>query len=299
MTPPVTPAITIPEAGQPGRAALWMLGAVLSFSAMAVAGRELSASLDTFEIMTYRSIVGVFLVVTLAAFRGKLREINAQRLGHHALRNLAHFAGQNLWLAALTLIPLAQVVALEFTNPLWLILLAPLLLGERFTARKLAVVLCGFLGVLIITRPGVTPVSLGSVMAAGAAVCFALTAVFTKQLTRTATVTCILFYLTTMQLVFGLVCAGYDGDIALPTLATLPGILVVGLSGLAAHFCITTAMTLAPATVVMPVDFARLPVIAVVGVVLYDEPLSWSVFLGAVLIFGANYVNVLSESRRR
>lgn len=289
----------IPEAGQPGRAALWMIGAVVSFSAMAVAGRELASDLDTFEMMTYRSVIGVVIVVGLATLRGKLDEINTRHLGRHALRNIAHFAGQNLWLASLTLIPLAQVFALEFASPLWVILLAPVFLGERFTLRKLAVVLCGFLGILIIAQPGVTPVSLGTLTAAAAAICFALTGLVTKQLTRSASVTCILFYLTTMQLVFGLVCAGYDGDIALPTLATLPGILVIGLGGLTAHFCITTAMTLAPATVVLPVDFARLPVIAMVGMVLYGEPLSLSVFLGAALIFGANYVNVVAEAKAR
>lgn len=295
----MTAAGIIPETGQPGRAALWMIGAIVSFSAMAVAGRELASDLDTFEMMTYRSVIGVVIVVAAATMRGKLGEITTRQLGRHALRNIAHFAGQNLWLASLSLIPLAQVFALEFTSPLWVILLAPLLLGERFSARKLGVVVCGFAGILIIAQPGVTPVSLGTVTAAGAAVCFALTGILTKQLTRHASVTCILFYLTVMQLVFGLVCAGVDGDIALPTLATLPGIVVIGLGGLAAHFCITTAMTLAPATVVLPVDFARLPVIAMVGMLVYDEPIKLSVFLGALLIFGANFANVLAETRPR
>jgi len=295
----VTPVRIIPEAGRPGRAALWMIGAVLSFSAMAVAGRELASDLDTFEMMTYRSLIGVGIVAALASLRGKLGEIDTRHLGRHAVRNIAHFAGQNLWLASLSLIPLAQVFALEFTSPLWVILLAPLGLGERFTFRRFVVVLCGFLGILIIAQPGVTPVSLGTLTAAGAAVCFALTGIFTKQLTRHASVTCILFYLTSMQLVFGLVCAGYDGDMALPTVATLPGISVIGLGGLVAHFCITTAMTLAPATVVLPVDFARLPVIAIVGMLVYGEAISWSVLLGALLIFGANYVNVVAEARPR
>ncbi len=286
------------EPAQAGLAALWMIGAIVSFSAMAVAGRALSSDLDTFEMMTYRSLIGVVIVVLMATLRGKLGEVTTRDLPRHAVRNIAHFAGQNLWLASLTLIPLAQVFALEFTSPLWVILLAPFLLGERFTLKKFGVVLCGFIGILIVAQPGATPLSLGTITAAGAAVCFALTAIFTKQLTRQHSVTCILFYLTTMQLLFGLVCAGFDGDIALPTAEGLPWIIVIGLGGLTAHFCITTAMTLAPATVVLPIDFARLPVIAIIGMVLYDEPLTWPVFLGAALIFGANYVNVATESRR-
>lgn len=298
IIPPVTANPTQTEPAQAGLAALWMIGAIVSFSAMAVAGRALSSDLDTFEMMTYRSIIGFTIVVTVATLRGKLGDITTRDLPRHAARNLAHFAGQNLWFFSLTLIPLAQVFALEFTSPLWVILLAPVLLGERFTLKKLAVVLCGFIGILIVAQPGTTPISLGTVTAATAAICFALTGIFTKQLTRHHTVTCILFYLTAMQLVFGLICAGYDGDIALPTAAGLPWIIVIGLGGLTAHFCITTAMTLAPATVVLPIDFARLPVIAIIGMVLYDEPLTWPVFLGAALIFGANYVNVATESRR-
>jgi len=285
------------EPSQAGRAALWMIGAIVSFSAMAVAGRALSSNLDTFEMMTYRSIIGVVIVTTVAVLRGKTGEITTRDLPRHALRNIAHFAGQNLWFFSLTLIPLAQVFALEFTSPLWVIVLAPFLLGERFTLRKLAVVLCGFLGILIVAQPGTAPISLGTVTAALAAICFALTGIFTKQLTRHNSVTCILFYLTTMQLVLGLVCSGYDGDIALPGMAEMPWIMVIGLGGLTAHFCITTAMTLAPATVVLPIDFARLPVIAMVGMILYDEPLSLAVFFGAALIFGANYLNVVAERR--
>lgn len=286
------------EPAQAGLAALWMIGAIVSFSAMAVAGRALSSDLDTFEMMTYRSLIGVVIVILMATLRGKLGEVTTRDLPRHAVRNIAHFAGQNLWLASLTLIPLAQVFALEFTSPLWVILLAPFLLGERFTLKKFGVVLCGFIGILIVAQPGTTPLSLGTITAASAAVCFALTAIFTKQLTRQHSVTCILFYLTTMQLLFGLVCAGFDGDIDLPTTDGLPWIIVIGLGGLTAHFCITTAMTLAPATVVLPIDFARLPVIAIIGMVLYDEPLTWPVFIGAALIFGANYVNVATESRR-
>jgi len=283
----------------PGRAALWMIGAIVSFSAMAVAGRELATDLDTFEMMTYRSLIGVIVVVTIGGLTGRLREVTTRDLGHHAIRNLAHFTGQNLWFFSLTLIPLAQVFALEFTSPLWLILLAPIFLGERLSALKLAVVVAGFLGILMVAQPGATPLSLGTFTAAASAIAFAFTGIFTKQLTARASVTCILFYLTTMQLAFGLIMAGIDGDIAWPSLINLPWILVIGFGGLTAHFCITTALTLAPATIVTPIDFARLPVIALVGVWLYGEPINLAVIAGALMIFGANYVNLYTEARRR
>ena len=169
-----------PAPMNPGRAALWMIGAIVSFSAMAVAGRALASNLDTFEMMTYRSLIGVVTVVTIGGLTGHLREITTRDLGHHALRNIAHFTGQNLWFFSLTLIPLAQVFALEFTSPLWLTLLAPFFLGEKLTALKLAAVAAGFLGILLVAQPGAAPLSLGTFTAAASAVAFAFTGIFTK-----------------------------------------------------------------------------------------------------------------------
>ncbi|MEM9524203.1 MAG: EamA family transporter, partial [Pseudomonadota bacterium] len=97
----------------PLRAAAWMLGAVLSFTLMAVAGRRLSIHLDTFEIMMYRSLIGVFIVVAAGGLAGSLGQITRRQMGLHIARNACHFAGQNLWFYALTLIPLVQVFALE------------------------------------------------------------------------------------------------------------------------------------------------------------------------------------------
>jgi drug/metabolite transporter (DMT)-like permease len=281
------------------RACLWMIGAIGSFTAMAIAGRQVSFALDTFEIMTYRSLLGIVIVCVVAGMTGTWRQINRQQLGLHAVRNVAHFTGQNLWFYALTVIPLAQVFALEFTTPIWVLLLSPLLLNERMTRIGMIAALIGFLGVLIVTRPGSAPVSPGLIAAALCAIGFAFSAIFTRRLTRTQSITCILFYLTVMQAIFGLICAGYDGDIALPNAATLPWLVLIGCAGLFAHFCLTTALSLAPASVVMPIDFARLPAIAIVGALVYAEPLDPFIFLGAALIFGGNYLNITKGQTRR
>ena len=119
-----------------------------------------------------------------------------------------------------------------------------------------------------------------------------MTAIFTRKLTQTASITCILAYLTGMQAVFGAISAGFDGDIALPTAQTLPWVVVIGLAGLTAHFCLTKALSIAPASVVMPIDFARLPIIAIVGIVLYAEPVDSLVLVGGAIIFAANYINI-------
>ena len=274
------------------QAAFWMIGAITSFTLMAIAGRTVSVELDTFEIMLFRSITGIIIVMSVAWYAGTLRQIGRNRLGLHATRNICHFAGQNLWFYAITLIPLAQVFALEFTTPIWVIMLSPLLLKERLTGIGLLSAAIGFVGILIVARPDPTNLSVGLVAAASCAVFFALTAIFTRKLTRTESITTILFYLTTMQAVFGLVCAGYDGDIALPSLHVLPWVVLIGCAGLLAHFCLTKALSIAPASIVMPIDFVRLPTIALVGMYLYGEPLEMLVFVGAALIFAANYINI-------
>lgn len=273
-------------------AAAWMIGAITSFTLMAVAGRTVSAELDTFEIMLFRSLTGIFIVVSVAVATGKFSQIGRGRLGLHATRNIFHFTGQNLWFYAITMIPLAQVFALEFTTPVWVILLSPLLLKERITAVALISAAIGFLGILIVARPDPANISLGLMAAAGCAVFFAMTAIFTRKLTQTETITSILFYLTVMQATFGLICAGYDGDIAVPSTAALPWVILIGFAGLFAHFCLTKALSIAPASIVMPIDFIRLPTIAIVGVLLYQEPLEVWVFVGAALIFAANYLNI-------
>jgi len=278
-------------------ASLWMVGAILSFSAMAVAGRSLSNLHDTFEIMLFRSIFGVAIVVAIALYAGTLGQIRTRRLGTHFLRNVFHFTGQNLWFYALTLIPLAQVFALEFTTPLWVMLIAALFLGERITRLRLISAMIGFVGILIVTRPFAGTLETGVFFAAGSAVGFAGAAIGTKMLTRTDSVTCILFWLTTMQTVFGLLMAGYDGQITTPTLQTLPWLALIGICGLIAHFCLTTALSLAPASVITPVDFLRLPIIAVIGMLVYSEALDPWVFIGGVLIFAGNYFNIRGETR--
>ena len=280
------------------RASLWMIGAILSFSSMAVAGRAVSFELDTFEIMTFRSLVGAVIVIAVAGWAGTLGQITRRHLGTHLIRNIGHFTGQNLWFFAVTVIPLAQVFALEFTTPLWVLVLSPLILGERLTPIRALAAAIGFAGILIVARPGATPINAGVIAAAASAIGFSISIMLTKRLTRTETITCILFYLTVMQLVLGLICAGYDGDITLPSVQSLPWLFLIAFAGLTAHFCLTTALSLAPATVVVPVDFIRLPMIAVVGMMFYNEPIDIWVMVGAVVIFAGNYINILHETRR-
>lgn len=282
----------MPDTHRPAAAALWMTGSIVSFTAMAVAGREVSGLHDTFEIMAVRSAIGLVLVLAVGAFTGQIGRISAARLGGHVVRNLCHFTGQNLWFLALGLLPLAQVIALEFTSPLWVILLAPLILGERLTVARLAAAGLGFAGVLIVARPDVGHISIGVLAAAGAALFFAMTSLLTKALTRGEALITILFWLTLMQLVFGLAAALADGKMRLPDAQTMPWLALIGVAGVTAHLSLTKALSLAPASFVVPVDFVRLPLIAVVGAMFYAEPLSWPIFVGGAVILAAIWLNL-------
>jgi len=287
-----------PAPGGAPVAALWMTGAIGSFSLMAVAGREMASHLDTFEIMTWRSLIGFALVVGVGVATGRLGQVRTGRARLHLARNVCHFTGQNLWFYSLTLIPLAQVFALEFTTPIWVALLAPLALGERMTpARALAGAL-GFAGVLVVARPGLTPIGIGHAAILLAALGFAANVLATKALSRTESVWTILFWMTAMQAAMGLACAGADLDMALPRADQLHWLIAVGVCGLTAHLCIASALAAAPATIVAPMDFLRLPLIAVVGMLVYGEKLELAVFAGAALIVAGNLVNVRAEGRR-
>ena len=283
----------------PLKAALWMIGAIFSFTAMAVAAREISQTHDSFEIMAARSIIGLALVLIIGKAVGQLGHISGHRLSGHFWRNIVHFTAQNLWFWSLTMIPLAQVFALEFTSPLWVILLSPLFLGERLTLSKLAAAGLGFAGILIVARPDITNLSPGVLAAAGSALGFAATSILTKRLTRDEAIITILFWLTAFQAVFGILAATYDGQVNWPTAETLPWLGLIGVCGVLAHLSLTSALTLAPASFVMPIDFIRLPLIAVIGAMAYGEAIDPFVLGGGVVIFLGIWISIRAELQER
>ena len=285
-------------ASQPLNAALWMIGAMISFSLMAISGRELAPELNTFEIMFFRSLIGLVIVLVIGFFIGTLRQIKTDRIGLHLLRNTAHFTGQNLWFLAVAFIPFSQLFALEFSTPLWVALLAPMFLGEALTRRRLLSVGIGFSGVLIVARPDLSQLDPAISAAMACAICFACSLMATKKLTIDQSITCILFWLTLMQLGMGLVAVFLTGDVSMPQGIDSIWVITVGICGLTAHFCITKALALAPAIVVIPLDFLRLPLISLIGFLAYDEAFEWTVVFGAMLIFAAVFVNLQAEHQR-
>ena len=284
---------------EPMKATVWMIGAMLSFSLMAISGRELATSLNTFEIMLYRSIIGFLIVLVIGYFAKTLGEIKGGRLGLHLFRNLAHFSGQNLWFLAVAYIPFSQLFALEFSTPVWVALLAPLFLGEVLTKQRVLAVILGFAGVLIVARPDINQFDFAIIAAVACAICFAGSMMATKKLTSDQSITCILFWLTLMQLAMGLLATVFMGTVTFPEGINIIWIVIVGIGGLTAHFCITNALAIAPAIVVIPLDFMRLPLISVIGFLAYGEAFELPILVGAGVIFMAILLNLKAEKQRQ
>lgn len=278
------------------RAALWMSGALVSFMAMAISGRELAAELTTFQILFFRSLVGLAVVAILLQ-RSGWTQVETRMFGTHLVRNLAHFGGQYGWFYGLGFIPLTEVFAIEFTVPIWTAILATIFLGERMNHLRALAVAIGFVGVLVILRPGVAIVSPGALAVLGGALGYAASHVFTKRLSSTETPLAILFYMTMIQLPLGLVPA-LPGWVW-PSAAAWPWVVVVATTALSAHYCLARAFGLADASVVVPMDFLRLPLIAIVGFVFYDEALQVWVLVGAVIVFAAAWLNLKSARSAR
>jgi drug/metabolite transporter (DMT)-like permease len=271
---------------------LWMGGAVLSFTAMAIAVRELQRHMGSFEIVFLRSLVMLAIVLAMLP-RAGVSSIMTGKFSVHLSRNLIHFVGQVLWVYSIGMLALATVFAIEFTMPMWTALLAWLFLKERFTAPRLVQLALGFAGVLLILRPGTGefhPAGLAMILGS---LCYASSFIFTKRLSSTDSALAVLFWMAVVQTPISLVAAAPQWVTPVP--ADLPWILGIGVGSFTAHYCMTRAMQLIDAMVAVPIDFIRLPLIAVVGALMYAEPFDPLVIAGAAIIFAGTYYSLSRE----
>jgi drug/metabolite transporter (DMT)-like permease len=274
------------------RGVLWMGGAVLSFAAMAIAVRELQRHMGSFEIVFLRSLVMLAIVFVLLP-RAGIAAVRTRRLGTHVWRNLIHFCGQVLWVYSIGALTLATVFAIEFTMPVWTAILAWLFLKEKFTGPRLVMLGLGLAGVLIILRPGsgeFHPAALAMILGS---LCYASSFIFTKRLSSTDSALAVLFWMSLVQTPISLALAVPQW--VMPVAADLPWILGIGAGAFFAHYSMTQAMKLVDAMVAVPIDFIRLPLIAVVGALAYGEAFDPMVIVGAAVIFAGTYFSISRE----
>lgn len=277
------------------RAAGWMAGWLTLMLVIAVAGREATRELSVFQVMLLRSTLGLAMLWPLVRAAGGLAAMRTQRLPQHTLRNGVHYAAQYGWFVALALIPLAQVVSIEFTMPIWSALLAVAFLGERMGARKWFAVALGLVGVAVIVRPRAGELDAGQLIALAAALGFAVSVVLVKSLTRTEAAVAITFWMLVVQSVIGLVPALLVWQ--WPSATAWAWVVVVAFCGTYSHYCFARAMAHADATVVVPMDFLRVPLTALVGWLVYAERLDVFTALGVGLILAGNLLNLLRWPR--
>jgi drug/metabolite transporter (DMT)-like permease len=276
------------------RGSLWMAGAVLSFAAMAIAVRELQRHMGSFEIVLMRSLVMLAIVLLLLP-RAGVSSVFTKRISVHLWRNTIHFCGQVLWVYSIGALTLATVFAIEFTMPVWTALLAWAFLKERLTGPRLVQLGLGLAGVLVILRPGggsFHPAALAMILGS---LCYASSFIFTKRLASTDSALAVLFWMALVQTPISLLAAAPQWVTPVP--ADLPWILVIGAGSFSAHYCMTHAMKLVDAMVAVPIDFARLPLIAVLGALLYGEAFDPLVIAGAAVIFAGTYYSLGRERR--
>lgn len=277
-------------------AALWMLGTLLSFCLMAVGVRELSGELSVFQTLFFRSVISL-LVISFVIFmtaQANAKSVRAyfctSKLKQHTFRNVFHFGGQFGWFWGLGLLPLAEVFALEFTVPIWTLIIATLFLGESITPQKLLSIGLGMVGVLVIVQPGIAIIDSASLIVLAAAICYAISHTATKSLSTTEAPLTILFYMCIIQLPIALGLSW--SDLLWPNNLQWMWLTVIGLTALTAHFCMTKAMQTAEVTMVVTMDFLRLPFIAAVGIWVYSEQFELSLMIGGGLMLLGNLVNV-------
>lgn len=271
-------------------AALWMAGWLSLMLIMAIAGREATRELNVFEIMEVRSLLGFVLLYPMIARAGGFAALGTSRLPQHIGRNLIHYGAQLGWFFALTLIPIGQVVAIEFTMPIWTAILAASFLSERMTQWKIAAILLGLVGVIMIVRPATGEINPGQLIALGAAVGFGISMVLVKSLTRTDSALKVLFWMLVVQSAAGFLPTLYVWT--WPSAHAWGWMAVIAVCGTFSHYCLASAMRYADATIVVPMDFLRVPLTATAGWLVYSERLDgWTVFGAALILFG-NLLNL-------
>jgi drug/metabolite transporter (DMT)-like permease len=267
-----------------------MAGWLALMLVLVVAGREALRELNVFQIMELRTAIAFFMLYPLIRRNGGFAAMKTSRPLQHIGRNLIHYGAQIGWFFALTLIPIGQVVAIEFTMPIWTAILAASFLGERMTVWKILAIVLGVVGVIIIVRPAAGEINSGQLIALGAAVGFGISIAMMKSLTRTESTVAILFWMLVIQSAAGFFPTLYVWT--WPSAHVWGWIVVIAFCGTFSHYCMARAMLYADATIVLPMDFLRVPLTAAVGWLVYSEQLDLFTVLGASLILAGNLLNL-------
>jgi drug/metabolite transporter (DMT)-like permease len=266
------------------RAALLMLASTLFFGLMAITIRYASHSLSTFEIAFFRNTFG--LLALLPMLRRSRAPLKTQQLSKYLLRSAIGIGSMLCGFWAIGHLPLSQAIALSYSTPLFVTIAAVFWLGEHVRKRRWAAVLVGFLGVLIVVRPGTSGFTLGSLVAVMAAVFSAVVAIQIKQLSRVDQADTIVFYTYAFWVPLSLVPALFVWQ--WPQGIVWLWLVLTGLCGTGGQLMWTRALRLGDVSALTPISFMQLPVVSVAGYVLFGETIDRWTVVGAAIILAAN-----------
>ena len=259
-----------------------MLGAMILFSTMGVFIKLSSSQLHPLEVVFFRNFLALFFL-TPWIFHQRATVFKSNRKKLYTLRAVFNVVGMAAGFTALTLIPLAEATALSFTAPLFATLGAVLILGEIVRQRRIIAIFFGFLGMLIILRPGIEAVSPGALLAIANAITIAITVLIVKKLTTTEKPITIVAYMALLQTPMALIPALFYWE--WPSLITWTWLFCLAGAGTIGHLMYTKAIQLAEVSQLQPIDFVRLPIIALFGYIVFTEQPSIWVWIGGAVIF--------------
>ena len=272
----------------------WMVLTAIAFSILAVAVRGLSNKFPAAEIVMVRALVGLFMIVPLVGKSG-LRSLRTRQIPLHLLRTGFSFIAMLGFFYALGYVTVADVTAFSFLIPLFTTIAAALILGEAVDAPRWLATIVGFMGALVIIRPGFQIISFPAMVAISSAVFYAGAWTTVKFLTRTDSASVIVFYLNAFMLPLSLAVSLFFW--VTPAWEDIPLLFIMALSGWAAHFCQARSFAAADASAVVPFDFLRLPFGALLAWVLFGQPTDSWTWAGAAIIFASGWFISWRESR--
>jgi len=273
---------------------LWMALAAVFFSISFGLVRHISETIDAFEQTFWRQVIGVIILLPFA-WRAGFKGLKTRQLGTNLIRNAVGYVGISMSFYSITLIPMADSVALQFTLPLFTMVFAYLILNEKVGRHRIAATVVGFAGALVILRPGIVEINLGMTVALLAAASFGVSDTLVRRLSRTDGTTLIVFYGFALQIPIALAVSLFNW--VTPSLADWPWLIALGLTSFAAQWSLARAFVLAEASLVSPVLFIRLPMVAVIGFFFFAQvPDIWT-GVGAVIIFAATYYSARREAK--
>ena len=281
------------------RGAIWGLGMVAGLGGVSIAIRALKTDIALQELLFFRAFIGLIAISLIMIPRNGWRIVIPRRPGLQIVRNMLHVSAQYCVFFAILIVPLAEVTAIEFTVPLITCLFAAPLLKEKIGRTRWVGMIIGFIGILFVVRPVFQDVPPAILIAIFGAVLFSLNTILVKVLSEIEEAGTMVFVMNVIQTLLLIVPTYLVWTT--PQWHHVPWLLMLGLSGILAHYCLSRALAIADTSVVLPLDFLRLPFIALIAYWVWGETFSPWTAVGAVIIFGSSYyaiMKVRGESRR-